>query len=151
MWTSKCSGRRSTGTGGNKRRCPNLFVSSQASYVIQRVVRICEIVVSNLYLLSEEPFKLVASPLPTQQRQLHSALSLSRVNNVHFYVKKLVYACSALTLLIGWQEGHPACKNWVMRCWRGYLSGARCKWFACGPADATVTSSSLAPVTSRMI
>jgi len=26
-----------------------------------------------------------------------------------------------------------------MRCWRGYLSGARCKWFAYGPADATFT------------
>jgi len=27
--------------------------------------------------------------------------------------------------------------NWVMRCWRRYLSGARYKWFAHGPADAT--------------
>ena len=58
---------------------------------------------------------------------------------------------SALTLLVGWQEGHPACKNWVVRYWRGYLSGARCKWFAYGPADATVTPSSLAPVKSRMV
>ena len=31
---------------------------------------------------------------------------------------------SALTLLVGCQEEHPACKNWVMRCWCGYLSGA---------------------------
>ena len=39
---------------------------------------------------------------------------------------------------VGWrQEAHPACKNWVMRCWCGYLSGARCRLFACGPADAT--------------
>ena len=45
-------------------------------------------------------------------------------------------ALSALMLLIGWQEGHPACKNWVVRYWRGYLSGARCR-FAYGPADAT--------------
>jgi len=44
------------------------------------------------------------------------------------------------------EEGHPACKNWVVRYWRGYLSGARCKWFAYGPADATATPSSLAPV-----
>jgi len=28
-----------------------------------------------------------------------------------------------------------AVKNWVMRCWHGYLSAARCKWFAYGPAD----------------
>ena len=25
-------------------------------------------------------------------------------------------------------------------CWCGYLSGARCEWFACGPVDATATA-----------
>jgi len=25
-------------------------------------------------------------------------------------------------MLVGRQEGHPACKNWVVGCWRGYLS-----------------------------
>ena len=45
---------------------------------------------------------------------------------------------SALMLLVGWQEGHPACKNWVVGCWRGYLSEARCR-LAYGPADATAT------------
>ena len=33
--------------------------------------------------------------------------------------------------MAGWQEGHPVCKNWVVRYWHGYLSGARCKWFTC--------------------
>ena len=47
-------------------------------------------------------------------------------------------AFSALTLLVGRQEGHPACKNRVVGCWRGYLSGARCR-LAYGPADATAT------------
>ena len=42
-------------------------------------------------------------------------------------------------------------KNSVVRYWHGYLSGARCKWFAYGPADATATPSSLAPVKSRMV
>ena len=28
-------------------------------------------------------------------------------------------------------------KNWVLRCWCGYLCGARCRLFAYGPADAT--------------
>ena len=60
-------------------------------------------------------------------------------------------AFSALTLLVGRQEGHPACKNWVVRCWHGYLSGARCKWFAYGPADATAIPSSLAPVKSFLV
>ena len=46
-------------------------------------------------------------------------------------------AFNALTLLVGRQEKHPACKTWVMRCWCGHLSGARCRLFAYGPADAT--------------
>jgi len=49
-------------------------------------------------------------------------------------------AFSALTLLVGRQEEHLACKNWVMRCWCGYLSGARFRVFAYGPADATAVS-----------
>ena len=48
------------------------------------------------------------------------------------------FAFSALTLLVGRQEGHPACKKLssVVLAW--YLSGARCR-LACGPADATAT------------
>jgi len=44
-------------------------------------------------------------------------------------------AFSALTLLVGRQEGHPAFKKteWWGG-WRGYLSGARCR-LAYGPAD----------------
>jgi len=49
----------------------------------------------------------------------------------------LLVCIQCLTLLVGHQEEHLACKNWVMRFWHGYLSGTRCKWFAYGPADAT--------------
>jgi len=38
-----------------------------------------------------------------------------------------------------------------MRCGRGYLSGARCKWFAYGPAEAIATSSSLASLKSTIL
>jgi len=31
---------------------------------------------------------------------------------------------STLTLLVGWQEGHLACKNWVVGCWHGVEWGA---------------------------
>jgi len=31
-------------------------------------------------------------------------------------------AFSALTLLVGRQEGHLACRNWVVRYWCGYMS-----------------------------
>jgi len=37
------------------------------------------------------------------------------------------FAFSASSLLVERQEEHPACKNEVMRCWHGYLSGMRCK------------------------
>jgi len=48
-----------------------------------------------------------------------------------------ICAFSALIPLVGHQEEHPACKNWVMRCWCGYLSRERCRLFAYGSADAT--------------
>jgi len=47
---------------------------------------------------------------------------------------------SALTLLVGRQEGHPACTKLsgeVLKV-HGYLSGTRCR-LAYGPADATAT------------
>ena len=47
---------------------------------------------------------------------------------------------SALTMLAEWQEGLPACKNWVVGCRHGYLSGARCR-FAYILVDATTTHS----------
>jgi len=47
-------------------------------------------------------------------------------------------AFSALTLLVGRQEGHPACKKQSGGVPCGYLSGARCR-LAYGPADATAT------------
>jgi len=72
-------------------------------------------------------------------------ISSSRIDIIGFFPLRFYdcwlhqdFAFSALTLLVGRQEGHPACKNWVLRCWRGYLSGARCK-LAYGPADATAT------------
>jgi len=46
---------------------------------------------------------------------------------------------SALTLLVGHQEEHPACINSMMRCCCGYLSEERCTLFAYGPADATAS------------
>jgi len=49
------------------------------------------------------------------------------------------FAFSALTLLVGWQKGHPACKKLSggMLAW---LSGMRYR-LAYGPTDATACSS----------
>ena len=48
-------------------------------------------------------------------------------------------AFSVLMLLARCHKEHPACKHWVIRCWCGYLSGARWALFAYGPADATAS------------
>ena len=42
-----------------------------------------------------------------------------------------------------WKSIRPV-KNRLMRCWHGYLSGMRCRWFAYGPADVIASTSSLA-------
>ena len=39
---------------------------------------------------------------------------------------------------LGGRKGIRPVKNWVVGCWHGYLSGARCR-LAYGPADATAT------------
>ena len=72
----------------------------------------------------------------------------------HFSIFSLFqFAFGALTLLVGRQKEHPACKNWVMRCWCGYLSAVRCRLFAYGPADATApqTQLFLASFKSRLV
>jgi len=45
---------------------------------------------------------------------------------------------SALTLLVGRQERHSACKKLAVGYWHGCLSGARCR-LTYGPADAAAT------------
>ena len=54
-----------------------------------------------------------------------------------FYSWFLNVPFSALTLLVGRHEEHPACTNWVMGCWCGYLSGARWSLFAYGLTNDT--------------
>ena len=49
------------------------------------------------------------------------------------------HAFSALTLLVGWEKGIQPPEWWGAGV---VMSGARCKWFVCGPANATATPSS---------
>ena len=60
------------------------------------------------------------------------------LTSVFSMLQCLVFVFSALTLLVGWQEGHPACKKLRGGYWHGYLSGVRCR-LAYGSADATGT------------
>jgi len=73
---------------------------------------------------------------PNQQRQSTEGKFLYNIKNNSHSLARRFYAFSALTLLVEWQEGHPACKKLSGECWHGYLSGARCR-LAYGPTDAT--------------
>jgi len=64
-----------------------------------------------------------------------SGISWTICKSLHFTLD----AFNAVTLLVGRQEGHPACKNSVVGFWCGYLFGASCR-FAYGPANATATN-----------
>ena len=69
-------------------------------------------------------------------------------NFICLIIHLIVIAFSALILFVGRQEQHMACKNWAMRCWCGHLSGARCRLFAYGPADATAIPKTISSVAS---
>jgi len=108
--------------------CPGLFVRSSSRYLPSLTCFVC-------YCFS---FFCLQSSVCA--RTFSSCTSCSSF-----------FALNALTLLVGRQEEHLACKNWVMRCCHGYLSRARCKWFAYGPADVTATPSSLGSLKSRLV
>ena len=107
------------------------------------------------------PAERVLEPCPTNSaRAVREMKSLAPLNSNQWTQQIFTYlllrhcafsALSALMLLVGRQEGHPACKKLVVGCWRGYLSGARCR-LAYGPADATATHCmSFASVKSRLV
>jgi len=48
-----------------------------------------------------------------------------------------------LFLRHGVRKSIRSVKNWVLRCWCGYRSAARCRLFAYGPADATASQDSI--------
>ena len=53
--------------------------------------------------------------------------------SIYFSQTSVLWRC-----WLGGRKGIRPVKNWVVRCWRCYLSGARCR-LAYGPADATAT------------
>jgi len=61
----------------------------------------------------------------------------------------MVYSFSALTLLVGRQEGHPACKK-LSGGTLAWLSGMRCI-LAYSPADATATHPADATATHYLL
>jgi len=54
-------------------------------------------------------------------------------------------------VLVGWHKGYPACKNFNGEVLAWLSVWSEVQMIAYGPADATATPSSLAPVKSRMV
>ena len=61
---------------------------------------------------------------------------LQRNTNANSTVSKLCLPSVLWRCWLGGRKGIRPVKNWVVRCWHGYLSGARCR-LECGPDDAT--------------
>ena len=68
-----------------------------------------------------------AAATPQQWHVNAGSATLSAAQHRHFTsFIVLSIAVSALMLLVGRQEEHPACKNWLMRWWCGLQRGADC-------------------------
>jgi len=77
------------------------------------------------------PLRICASRtiLSAYKRQQHIRDS----HNRHQMLSVRLWHC-----WLGGRKGIQPVKSWVVGCWRGYLSGVRCR-FAYGPAYATAT------------
>jgi len=78
------------------------------------------------------PVKIHNTLVPVQNPRIHLAHQKPRTR-LSLQLLLLLLAFSALALLVGRQEGHPACKNGVVRYWLGCLSRARSSWCHCHP------------------
>jgi len=69
---------------------------------------------------------------------IDSSFQLSLCEWTFIFPPKLTHLPSVLWhCWLGVRKNIWPVKNWVMRCWCSYLSGARCRLFAYGPTDAT--------------
>ena len=86
-------------------------------------------------VLSRRPKHVISSKIhmyPYMTAAAFKGHPENKTKNGHYCLSISFFAFIALMLLVGRREEHPASKNWVVRYWHGYLSGARCKWFAYG-------------------
>jgi len=97
--------------------------------------------------------------LPDSFHQPHPRLSSSDATSSLYISNQLFCRFTSPTVLpsvlwhrwLGVRKGIQPVKNCMVKCSHGYLSGARCKWFAYTPlVDATATPSSLSSLKSRM-
>ena len=78
------------------------------------------------------------APLPLPPRPITITTDVQSQNTVTWSFGNELGLFSVWRCWLGCRKGIRPVKNWVVGCWRGYLSGARCR-LAYGPADATAT------------
>ena len=78
------------------------------------------------------------APLPSPPRPITITTDVQSQNIVTWSFGNELGLFSVWRCWLGGRKGIRPVKNWVVGCWRGYLSGARCR-LAYGPADATAT------------
>ena len=91
---------------------------------------------ATLYPQSVQMLSKVVSQCPQEvspNNELHMLHKLFLDTLLQWFWPSVLWRC-----WLGGMKGIQPVKNWVVGCWRGYLSGARCK-LAYGPADATAT------------
>ena len=69
---------------------------------------------------------------------LLSSLSTTTISWKYYFIVLLIAPLVRWRCWLGGRKGIRSVKNWVVMCWRGYLSGARCR-LAYGTTDATAT------------
>jgi len=98
---------------------------------------------------------LLATYLPQQPAQSHAPVIHEHLGRTRTCL--LLQLTTMLSVLwhgwLGIRKSIGNIKNWAIRCWCGYLSGARCRLFAYGSADATASQnwSSLVSFKSRLV
>jgi len=96
----------------------------------------------NISKTASQNFNVVNSRPNRSQAALYmwpTQIYLENINSADRYTC-WIFVCFRYFYLpsLLWQSIQPV-KTSVMKCWRGYLSGARCRLFAYCPADATAS------------
>jgi len=128
-------------------RRQSVFFVSNSSGTAERVLALHRIQTEDVWFLARESLKVKVKGQGHQGQKTAWHFPALSMDCVRFMFGEtslasswlLIYhwfAFSALTLTVERKEEHPVCKNRLIRCWHGYLSAVRCKWFANGPADA---------------
>ena len=126
--------------------CLNAVIQCLVSERIMTVMK--NIIIIAIFLLCYVVFQSLYRTVPGIGVYFCTLHWISR----HFQWVHFLYIFSVLKLMVavhqlpsvlwrcwlGGRKGIRPVKNWVVGCWHGYLSGARCR-LAYGPADATAT------------